>query len=203
MKNAITQRKVFERYLTDDEVRRLLGAIDKSAGYLSARDAGWVRLILATGIRIGTLAQLTVEDAQQALASKRLCIRPEISKGGRGYDILLVDKAADALKSLLRVRKQFEPQADTLLLARTGEAMSVRTLQKRFREWVLAAGITRPASPHWLRHTLAKRIRKRSEADNPLEHVQLVLGHARLHTSQIYAMPDIEDIRKSMEAATK
>jgi site-specific recombinase XerC len=79
--------------------------------------------------------------------------------------------------------------------------MSVRNYQQRLREWTAKAGI-RGASPHWLRHTLAKRVMKRSEASDPLAIVQVALGHRRRHTTTIYALPDREDIERAMEAAS-
>jgi site-specific recombinase XerC len=203
VKNVITDRKVFERYLTDDEVRRLLSTIAATAGELARRDHAWVRLLLATGIRVGTLALLTLDDARIAIETHTLTIRDEAAKGERGYEIHASTKARDALRDLLRVRKQFEaaPNCDALVLARTGYAMSVRNYQQRLREWTAKAGI-RGASPHWLRHTLAKRVMKRSEASDPLAIVQVALGHRRRHTTTIYALPDREDIERAMEAAS-
>lgn len=200
----MTSRKVFERYLTDVEVAQLLRTIERAAGHLAARDSAWMRLLLYTGIRVGSLAALTVEDARAAIDSKHLLIRPEIAKGGRGYRIHASTKAVRALQDLLRIRRQMEPSPDcsALVLARTGEPMSVRSFQARMREWVRASRIPQQASPHWLRHTLAKRVMRRSESTDPLSIAQIALGHSRRHTTAIYTLPDREEVARAMEAAS-
>lgn len=202
MENNVTDRKVFDRYLTDAEVRQLFSTLDKAAGHLASRDKFWIKLLLATGIRVGSLAQLTVDDAQRAIRDNRLHIRDEIAKGGKGYEIHASTKAREALRDLIRIRKSMEPACDALVLARTGEAMSVRSFQARMRMWVKAAKL-RDGSPHWLRHTLAKRLIARSEASDPLAIAQLALGHSRRHTTTVYTLPDREDMERAMEAASK
>lgn len=204
MENSVTDRQVFERYLTDAEVSQLLRTIDRSAGHLAARDSAWIRLLLYTGIRVGTLAAMTVDDATVAVQGRHLLVRPEAAKGGRGYRIHVSSKAVRALQDLLRIRRQMEPCAgcNALVLARTGEPMSVRSFQARMREWVSAAKLTAQASPHWLRHTLAKRVIHRSESSDPLAIAQIALGHARRATTTIYTLPDREEIARAMEAAS-
>lgn len=204
MKNTVTDRQVFERYLTDAEVRQLLTTIANHSGDLAKRDHAWIRLTLATGLRVGSLAALTIDDAQQAIDTKRLVVRDEAAKGGHGYEIHASTKAREALQDLLRMRRRdFEaaPNVDALILARTGYAMSVRSYQARMRQWVCKAGL-RGASPHWLRHTLAKRLIRRSQSGDPTAIAQLALGHRRRHTTTIYTLPDKEEIAAAMEKAS-
>ena len=70
MLNAITQRAVFERYLTEGEERQLMKHVGRFGDELSRRDAAWMDLLRQTGIRVGSMAGLTVEAGDVALMSR-------------------------------------------------------------------------------------------------------------------------------------
>ncbi|MDH5259430.1 MAG: tyrosine-type recombinase/integrase, partial [Gammaproteobacteria bacterium] len=56
------------------------------------------------------------------------------------------------------------------------------------------SGIDAKASPHWFRHTLAKRVMKNSTASDPLKTVQILLNHSDPRSTAAYTLPDKEDI---------
>ena len=66
-------------------------------------------------------------------------------------------------------------------------------------EWVGLAGLERGGSPHWFRHTLAKRIMKNSTAEQPLHIVMAVLGISNINNALLYAGPDLDDVRQAMQ----
>lgn len=206
MLSAITNRQVFERYLTEDEEKRLLNYVRRYADVLARRDYAWMILMRTTGVRVGTCSQLTVGDAKDALRENRLRVRSEIAKGGRGYDVSLrKERSIEALKTLLRVRvdmgyKNGDPDAP-LIMSRNHRAMSVRSYQARMVQWTMEAGLQVRASPHWLRHTLAKRVMKESEARDKIAIVQVVLGHRSRESTVLYTLPDREDIDAALDAA--
>lgn len=198
------QRKVFDRYLTEADEKQLFKTIDSFAGIESRRDAAWMRLLRQTGIRVGTLAGLTAGDGREALRTGRLHLRAEIMKRGTEHEIHLNKAAQKALKSLLSIRGEQGHAAiaeDPLIMSRNHRGMSVRSFQARMSQWCAAAGLEDKASPHWFRHTLAKRVMARSTARNPLEIVKHVLGHASLDSTVLYASPDKETVRQALEEA--
>jgi len=204
MLNAITQRQVFDRYLTEAEEKQLLAHVRRSADILARRDAAWIELLRQTGLRITSMANVTVGDAQAALRGKHLVVRPEHAKGGRGYEVFLNSRARENLRTLLKVRAAmgYGPHPDApLVMSRNHRGMSVRSYQSRMAMWCNEAGLQVAASPHWLRHTLAKRVMARSEARDPQGIVQVALGHRHRDSTVIYTLPDREDIESAMELA--
>lgn len=204
MLNTVTRRQTFQRYLTELEERQLLHHVSRFADPLARRDHAWMLLLRHTGIRVGTLSQITVGAAQDMLATNTLRVSDDIAKGGRGYEVPLKKAAARALRTLLAVRREqgFKPATDApLLMSRKGKRLSVRSLQARMQQWAREARLPVKASPHWLRHTLAKRIIKNSEARDPHGIVQIALGHRYRETTVIYTLPDREEIAAALEAS--
>jgi len=196
------QRNQFERYLTETEERQLFKAVDSQKGSIAERDAAWLRLLRHTGIRVGTLAGLTLGDAKTALRDKKLTLRPEISKNQRGHSVYLNTVAQKALRKLVNIRlTDGYPRLETspLVLSRHGQALSIRSYQTRCTHWAKTAGINPDFSPHWLRHTLAKRLMDSSTAKDPRAIVMAVLGHSDISTTAVYTLPDRQDIENAME----
>lgn len=197
------QRQVFERYFTETEERQLMACVRGCAGDLARRDAAWIGLLRQTGIRVTPLAKLTVGDARQALGKGQLIVRGSTNKRGQEHRIPLNRKAIEALGTLLKVRAAFTTEHDfaaPLIVSREHKALSVRALQQRMGLWCTRAGLA-DGSPHWMRHTLAKRLLARSTAHNPLSIVAGVLGHSSLNSTNCYTQPDKEEIAQAMEAA--
>lgn len=200
-----TPRKVFDRYFTPPEERALFAAVRKfMADPLARRDLAWMLFARHTGVRVSVLAGMTCQDARDALRGEHFHVRGEINKGGRAYRIFLVKPARQALLDLLTIRRRHldlveDPDAP-LIVTRRGKRMSVRNFEHRMEGWIKAAGL-RGGSPHWLRHTLAKRIMKNSTAQDPRAVVMHALGQSDINNTVIYTMPDMEDIEAAMREA--
>lgn len=199
-------RKVFERYLTVSDERCLFMTVKKYAGLLPSRDYAWMRLLRQTGLRVETMAGLTVYDARQALRTQYLDVRPEIAKRGMGGKVYITKAGRAALTDLLRIRRaqgHAEIQDDPLVMSRQkGKGLSIRSYQSRMTHWVRLAGLNVQASPHWFRHTLAKRIMRQSTAQDPRGIVQGALLHRSVNSTAVYTMPDREDIETALEEAS-
>lgn len=192
----------FHRYLTEAEERRLFATVRRIDDPLAKRDLAWMQFMRHTGIRVGAMSRLTVADAEQALADGRLTIRGAINKRGKTTVVPLNKPATQALANLMRLRRRlghaYDAHAPLVMSRQGGRGMSVRTYQHRMRQWVLAAGLGVAASPHWMRHTMAKRMVERSTSANPLAIVQRVLGHSDINTTAVYTRPSKEDIATAM-----
>lgn len=195
--------QILERYLTEEEEKILFKKVNSLKDVYARRDAAWMMLLRQTGIRVGTMAKLTVGDAKQTIRTKKLVLSDEICKGQKGYSVHANTKAIEALKTLLKISKEmgvsnanFQP----LVVSRKHEALSVRSYQSRMQHWRDLAGLTVVVTPHWFRHTVGQRIVERSTAKNPLQVAQLALGHSDIKNTAIYTRPNREQMADDMEA---
>lgn len=204
-------------YLTRQEEKILLRTVAEVKQLWARRDRAWIDLLIRTGIRVGTLRMLTLEDAQNALNTGYLVLRPEIVKRGvnratgkkqkKPHPIFLTKKARAAIKELVEIRRELgipmEPDG-FLLVSRKSQVfngsvpVTVRGLELAFKKWIEKADIKGNITPHGLRHTLGRRIMDESTADDPIGIVQAVLDHKHRSTSGIYAGPTKEQVEQSL-----
>lgn len=204
--SAAAPRAHFERYLTRQEEKLLLAHIAKHVGLYAQRDHAWMRLARHTGLRVGTLGGLTVGMAKAAIALRKLSVPAAISKGHRAYDLPLNTSAEKALRDLLKVRRfmrQPDDEDAPLICSRTGSPLSERSFQHRMQMWRQSSGLRIDASPHWLRHTFAKRVMAVSEHHDKQGVVQALLGHISRNSTVVYTMPDREELQHDSEAACR
>lgn len=209
------ERNVFERYLTEREEKQLFDTIRQFSDVYARRDVAMLTVMRQTGIRVGSCAGLNCGDAREAIREKNLVLRPEICKqSGRrrasgkpdkGSKVFANKAARKALRELLKVRRDlgYDEHPDApLIMSRHGQRIAVRSIQDRMQKWCLAARLPANASPHWLRHTLAKRLIKRSRSKNPVAIVQRQLGQSAVTSAAVYTMPDREEMEAAVEAAS-
>lgn len=192
----------FNRYLTSTEERQLFSHMKQFASPLARRDHAWMRLARNTGLRVGTLAGLTVMDARQALAGGYLQIRGAIAKRKQAHTVHLNKAAAQALRDLLKIRRDMghaEGEDAILIVSRNHRGLSVRSFQSRMAKWVQSAGLEVAATPHWFRHTLAMRLMRNSTAQDPRGVVQGVLGHKDINSTAVYTKPSREDLSLALD----
>jgi len=176
-------------WLRPDEYTKLLSA---AGGNL--RDFCILQLFLQTGVRVSELCGLNTEDVD--IPGKLLRVRA--GKGQQARDIPLEKKAIRALKSWLDLRG-FVATTDALFPNRYGQRLSERSVRELLTTYREAAGITKRATPHSLRHTFASY---KAKAGVPLPMLKDMLGHAKLSTTQIYTHVDQVDAHKVMEGTS-
>lgn len=175
-------------FLEQDEVFRLLEAPlkEKTTGnpLIPLRDKAILELLFCTGLRVSELAKLTKEDINLK--------RDEFSvsgKGGKRRIVFLSNDAKRALEKYLRSRKDISPSLFVSHDKRTTSdkskerMLTPRSVQRIVQKWAKAAGITKPVTPHTLRHSFATDLLGNG-AD--IRSVQSMLGHSSITTTQIY-----------------
>lgn len=166
----------FPVFLTAEEAERLLSAPDtarkKSVG---SRDKLVLHLLYSTGIRLGELLRVKVEDID--LENNTIKIR---GKGDRTRTVLILDRLIG--NGTLALLKEWisNKSRDELLF----EGLSPRAVQMAVKMYAQKAGITKQVTPHKLRHSFATRLISEGART---ETVQRLLGHESITTTQIYA----------------
>lgn len=193
-----------ERYLTEVEQARLLEVLRRSAALpLDRRDAAAIRALVHSGMRLGEFLAVTLGDALAALQSGYLYLPKTSRKGGaRDHSVFLTEALRADLRELIKVRYELAPEdcAGTapLVIGRTGHGLTCRAFQLRFGEWAARAGLPPKASPHWLRHTRAMNIMRRSTAKDPRGVVQSALGHASIRSTGVYTATPREEVEAAL-----
>jgi integrase/recombinase XerD len=182
--------KKLPQFLDVDEVERLLRAPDTQTPR-GIRDQAMLEVLYATGLRVTELVTLPADglDLERGFVLVR----------GKGNKERIVPLGEHALRAttlyLTTARPTFlkgEQTSSSLFLRGGGEAMTRQGFWKLLKGYALAAGITRPLSPHKLRHSFATHLVERG-AD--LRAVQAMLGHADLSTTEIYTHVNRERLR--------
>lgn len=177
-------------YLTVDEARKILGAIN---GRHAVRDRAVVLTLLYTGFRVSELVSLNLEDYYRALETEYWTVT---GKGKKDRPVPMVPECAAAIEQYLKTRKPSEPRSP-LFLSQQGKRLSVDSVQRLISECCLAANLSgRHISPHKLRHTYATHLYLRGVN---LPHIQELLGHADISTTRIYTHVKKEHLKASVE----
>jgi integrase/recombinase XerD len=117
---------------------------------------------------------------------------------GKGSKERLVPIGRTAIASVAIYLRELRPRLEKgkgkgiLFLNARGEPLSRMGAWKILRKYVEIAGITKPVSPHTLRHSFATHL---LEGGADLRAVQEMLGHADISTTQIYTHVDREFLR--------
>ncbi len=147
-------------------------------GFLGVRDKAMVELLYSSGLRIGELAALSLQDwiAQDGLLQVH-------GKGNKSRWVPVGRFAAAALATWLVLRKQVPCLNTKLFVSQQGKNLTTRALQKRFEHLSLKQGMLHKVHPHMLRHSCASHL---LESCADVRAVQELLGHSSIGTTQIY-----------------
>ena len=174
------KEKVLPKYLTVEEVERLMDAPDVTTPH-GCRDKAMLELLYASGLRVSELITLKLSDISFEMAYVRC-----FGKGAKERIIPLGRYALAALEQYInhcRPKVDNNWQTDTLFLNKNGKGLSRQGFWKLIKKYGKEAGIVTDITPHVLRHSFATHLLSNG-AD--LRAIQEMLGHADIATTQIY-----------------
>lgn len=139
-----------------------------------ARISAIVEVLLQTGIRIGELASLKIEDVKEST----LVIKP--MEGHNGREIPLNKAAKTSLTTYINIRPKTNDTS--LFVTKTGRPLLIRNIRTAIDRYFKMAGI-KNAKVNDLRHTF---IAHHLMAGTSLVLVSKLVGHKRLSTTEKY-----------------
>lgn len=193
------QLRVLPPTLRQDEMRTLLDAVAaESAGGepRGLRDLAVLELLYASGIRVGELVGLDVDDVDR----ERNVVRV-LGKGRKERVVPFGGPAARALDRWVRSGRPLlahSASGPALFLGMRGgrlDQRAVRAMVHRCLGWVQGAP---DLGPHGLRHTAATHL---LEGGADLRSVQELLGHSSLATTQLYTHVSSDRLRSAYRLA--
>ncbi len=207
--------------LNETELARLIETPDLQTA-IGLRDRALMETLYATGIRHAEAHRLDLYDIDTA--AQRLTVR--LGKGQRDRIVPLTETAAHWLTRYLTVarpelaavklwgkgrrrlkRKRSQSSATApgpiwvaltpaLWLAVTGRRLPYAMIAERIRDYALQAEVK--ASVHTFRHCCATHLLRGGAS---VRHVQQLLGHRELNTTEIYTHIELQDLQQAIRTA--
>ena len=162
---------------------------------IHVRDRAVLELLYASGIRVGELVSLDVDDLDLDQRVARV-----MGKGAKERLVPFGVPAGRALAEWLAARRLLvSPRSGAaLFLGRRGARIDPRQVRSLVHEVLSHLPDAPDLGPHGLRHSAATHL---LEGGADLRMVQEVLGHASLATTQIYTHVSVDRLRASYEQA--
>jgi integrase/recombinase XerD len=176
--------------LSANEIQKLMDAAD------TRTNRGWrnriiLEILYDTAIRRSELAGLKVNDLD--LNAGFIHVR---GKGDKERVVPLSSRVCRLVETyILMVRPAMLNAKDTghLIVNRWGRQMDPNGVWKAVKRCVELAGIRKNVSTHTFRHTCATHMLKNGA---PVRHLQEMLGHESLESTQIYTRVTINDLKQ-------
>ena len=184
--------KKLPTHLTVEDAVRFIETPDTQTD-LGKRDRAILEMLYGTGVRVSELTKLNLRDVD----FKNRMVRV---KGKRRKERVVPfgEPALHALVDYLQVRSGFlnnapatERDEQALFLNYQGTRITTRSVGRMVDKYITECAGIHNISPHSLRHSFATHL-----LDNgaDLRHIQELLGHARLSTTQIYTHVSMEKL---------
>ena len=179
--DAPKQDDIIYGYLSDEEMLSLLSTIANVTGYESQRNALIVQLLCATGIRIGELLSINIEDINHHNSTLTIT---GLNKRVVCLDEDLLTKISNYNQNIRSVLLRENHQEKALFVNHYGQRLTRQWVWSVLKDLAREAGVKSPINPNILRHTLAIQMLKQG---HDMSEVQKLLGLRNANTTKIYS----------------
>ena len=179
--HKIKTKKAVKNVITDEEIEKLRDNCK------NLRDTAMIDLLYSTGIRVGELVKLNIEDIN---FSERECI--VFGKGDKERKVYFDAKSKIHLKNYIDSRKDNNPALFVTLNA-PYDRLKISGVEIRIRELGRLLNLEK-IHPHKFRRTMATRA---IDKGMPIEQVQKILGHSQIDTTMQYAIVNQNNVKAS------
>ena len=187
--------RTLPKCLSEDDVTRLLDVAAQAGTPESNRDATILELLYATGLRVSELVSLNVSDIDFQEAYIRCW-----GKGSKERLVYLYPKAVAELRQYLgsaRVSLLGSHKGEkALFVNHRGERLTRQWIWSILKTYSKKANIDEGITPHTLRHSFATHLLQNGAS---LRHVQELLGHSSISTTQVYTHLTNHHLRREYE----
>lgn len=166
------------KYLSQQEVKAMLDVTE------NIKHRCILKLLYGAGLRVSEVLALTLKDIDSA----NMLIHIRDAKGRKDRTVML----SEMLLADLRGYFFKERPKHFLFEGQNGAEYSARSIQALVKQIAEKAGITKPVSPHILRHSFATHL---IENGTDIRYVQDLLGHNSIKTTELYT--HVTDVSKS------
>ena len=173
------REKTLPNVLSKEEVKGILEVLG------NIKHSSMLSLVYACGLRCGELLHMKPADIQ----SLRGLV---IIRQGKGKKDRVVPLSQKLLEQLRTYYKAYSPK-EWLFEGQTGGMYSEKSIQNVLKQAVKKAGIKKPVTLHWLRHSYATHL---LEAGTDLRYIQELLGHKSSKTTEIYTHVSTNSIQQ-------
>ncbi|WP_300680230.1 tyrosine recombinase XerC [Nocardioides sp.] len=179
----------------EDLIRQAVAAADDGSP-VGLRDVAMLEVLYATGVRVGELVGLDVDDVD----ADRRVVRV-LGKGRKERTVPYGVPAAQALEAWLRRGRPAivaEGAGPALFLGARGRRIDQRAVRTLVHRRIAEVPGAPDIGPHGLRHSAATHL---LEGGADLRSVQELLGHASLATTQLYTHVSTDRLRRAFTQA--
>lgn len=180
--------KNLPKFLTKNEIQKLLNATKKGDEDVFAYAV--LNLLFSSGIRVSELVNLKLKNFK--IEEKLLMVT---GKGIKDRYVPLRDEAIYAINDYLKKVRNLIPRPlidkEILFLNKNGRKYNRNSIYYLVRKYASIANIQKEISPHVLRHTFATVLINNGAS---VRHVQEMLGHKNVSTTEIYTHVDTNRI---------